>query len=375
MQEGDHLKRKVCLIFSLLALLIGFEPASAATIGEVLNRSHIFTHCSLAVLGRQALITVYSPGDESSRRKQAVAAARLLVNNAPAQFTTIFVRYYDNAGAVSYCEVIVNTRDITSLSVGTARLDDILSQLSVIYAQSGESAAQIFDKYLGAAEKQMDLGNFWEAEQIVDAASATHGTPADTNTSSRFTRDMLNLADSFDCWGDPDRAERILRRLLEHRSSVGNLADLDGDRSVQHLFDLLMANKRYQDAETFLQTMLGNPSLAADCQPALYAANLERMALCHGRMGRNEQSAGEFAQAISILQSHGGEYSSRLARCLEEMADSLASQGKSADARASLLRARSIYDHAIVSRSPAERIDYQLYSAHVKQIEEKLKRL
>jgi hypothetical protein len=57
------------------------------------------------------------------------------------------------------------------------------------------------------------------------------------------------------------------------------------------------------------------------------------------------------------------------------MADILTNQGKRDDARASLMRARSIYDHAIVSRIASERIDYQIYNAHVKQIEEKLRRL
>lgn len=383
--KGKNIVLSVKLLM-LLALLCASPPApslAAAPLSmstsliDVLHHSHIFGHAAvtLSTSGKRAAVTVNGFGcDDAARRKQAVAAARVLVNSAPAQFTTIFVRYLDSPAAVPYCEVLVNVRDITSLAVGTARLDDILSQLSVVYVQPGQSASQVLDQYLGAAEKQMDLGNFWEAEQIVDAATAVSGRVPE-GSSGRFTRDMINLADSFDCWGDSDRAERILRQLIDHRIGLGNLADADGDRSVQHLCDLFTSNKRYQDAETFLQSLLANPALSQTANPQRYAANMERLALIHSRMGQYDQAGSELAAATTVLQGQVGEYSSNLARCYEEMADILTNQGKRDDARASLMRARSIYDHAIVSRIASERIDYQIYNAHVKQIEEKLRRL
>lgn len=401
------MKQKLPLLVSLsLSLLTGClaVPVLAAplNVSEALSRSHVFAHENFSAVGKRALVTVPSfSGDETAKRKLAVAAARIIANSAPAQFTCVFVRYGDTNSKSPYCEVIVSIRDITSLSVGTSRLDDILTQLSVVCVQSGETGSHILDQYLGAAEKQMNAGNFWEAEQIVDQGLASAGNNSGSTTglntafdsgqggalsntinigdnpgtNARYARDMLTLADNFDCWGDPDRAERILRQLIDHRLTVGTLNDADGSRSIQHLCDLLIADKRYQDAETFVRNLL-SASITKETNPEAYAENIERLAQIHTAMGQFDQAASEYDEAIATIEKgNGGAYGSRLARCLEELADCQARQGKKVEARSTLLRARSIYDHAIVSRIASERIDYQVYNAHVKQIEEKLRRL
>jgi hypothetical protein len=74
------------------------------------------------------------------------------------------------------------------------------------------------------------------------------------------------------------------------------------------------------------------------------------------------------------LKEQGGE-NPRLAQAFEKMGDLYRSQGKRSDALTYYKRARAIYDKAVVSRKMAEKIDYQVYNAHLRQIDDKLKQL
>ena len=374
---------KVLLASSLLsAILLGATieqstlAQSSSGLSEALHKSRVFPSSSgarVSLINRQAVVEVFhNSGDALSRRRAAIYAARALVNYAAGQFNTVAVKFYDQGGSSSYSEVIVNARDITSLSVGTIKVDELAATVSQVDIGPADSKADIFNKYLGAAEKQIDQGHYWEAEQIVDSAARTHGNPPETN--GRFTKDMITLAEGFDTWGDPERAEAVLRKIVDHREATNSLNDADADRSVQHLVDLLIEGKRYSEAEQLLNKLVSNPSLSKTANPQAYAANLERLAQCHLAMAQYPQAETELNEVVSLKEG-SGESSISLAKTFEGLGDLYRSQGKRADAQSYYKRARAIFDHAVVSRKLSEKIDYQTYHAHLRQIDEKLKQL
>jgi len=388
------LKRRICaplflsstlvvflLAFLFASLLASFNLAALAdsdtNLDSALQRAHIFSgnqNAHAKLVDKQALIDVYHmAADQTARRKAAVAAARVLVNYAPAQFATVSVKFYQGSNTSSYCDVIVNARDITSLSAGTTSVDELAANVPLVDIAPGDSQASIFNKYLGAAEKQIDQGHFWEAEQIVDSVSRSHGLP--NEAAGRFTKDMISLADGFDNWGDPERAEKVLRKIIDHRDGANSLNDSDADRSIQHLVDLLIDAKRYKEADELLTKLLNNPSLSQSANPQAYANNLERLAFCHIKTGQYPQAETELNQVLSIKQQAAGDSSPATAQTLEGMGDLYKAQGKGNDARSLYKRARAIYDHAVVNRKGGEKMDYQVYNAHLKQIDDKLKQL
>ena len=373
--------RKMALLALSLAIAASTGPftlcalADSAGLHHALESANVYhgnNGARVNLVDKQAVVEVFHyAADSTARRKAAIFAARALVNYAPAQFTTVAVKYFDGSSRANYSEIIVNARDITSLSVGTAKLEDLIAAVPQIDITSSDNQTSIFNKYLGAAEKQIEQGHFWEAEQMIDAVSRTHGTPHDA--SGRFTKDMITLADGFDTWGDPDRSEKVLRKIVEHRETTNSLTDADADRSIEHLVDLLIDNKREKEAEELLTRLLNNPSLSQTSNPEAYAANLERLALCHLKLGQHEQAERELAQVIS-LKEQGGE-NPRLAQAFEKMGDVYRGQGKRNEALSYYKKARAIYDKAVVSRKMTEKIDYQVYNAHLRQIDDKLKQL
>ncbi|CAN5245655.1 hypothetical protein BH11CYA1_BH11CYA1_05400 [soil metagenome] len=368
-----------CLVSAVL-LGAAFEQCglaqSSSGLNEALHKARVFPPSSgarVSLINRQAVVEVFhNSGDALSRRKAAIYAARALVNYAAGQFNTVSVKFHDQGGTSSYSEVIVNARDITSLSVGTIKVDELAATVSQVDINQADSKADIFNKYLGAAEKQIDQGHFWEAEQIVDSAARTHGNPPETN--GRFTKDMITLAEGFDTWGDPERAEAVLRKIVDHREATNSLNDADADRSVQHLVDLLIESKRYPEAEQLLTKLINNPSLSKTSNPQAYAANLERLAQCHIATAQYTQAEAELNEVVSLKES-SGEGGIALAKTFENLGDLYRTQGKRADAQSYYKRARAIFDHAVVSRKISEKIDYQTYHAHLRQIDDKLKQL
>jgi len=370
--------KNICRALLLLICVASNWPAQASASGNLdsaLHRSRVFAShqgARVKLIDKQALVEVFHmPADQTARRKAAISAARVLVNYAPAQFATVSVKFYDGANTSSYTDVIVNARDITSLSAGSTTIDELAANVPVVDIVAGDNQASMFNKYLGAAEKQIDQGHFWEAEQIVDSTSRAHGLPSEA--AGRFTKDMISLADGFDNWGDPERAEKVLRKIIDQRDGANSLSDSDADRSIRHLVDLLIDGKRYKEAEELLSKLLNNPSLSQSANPQAYANNLERLAICHIRTSQYPQAEAELNQVLAIKQQSGGESSPAIAQTLEGLADLYRSQGKRTEALSYYKRARSIYDHAVVNRKSGEKMDYQAYNAHLKQIDDKLK--
>ncbi len=374
--------KKVVVFASLLAVAMGavFEPSvkaeSNSGLTAALHKAKVFSPSSGATVNlieRQAVVEVFHfTADGATRRKAAIFAARALVNYAAGQFNTIAVKFYDQGGTASYSEIIVNARDITSLVVGTIKVDELAASVSQVDISLNDNKVSIFNKYLGAAEKQIDQGHYWEAEQIVDSAARIHGNPPETN--GRFTRDMISLAEGFDTWGDPERAEAVLRKIVDHREATNSLNDSDADLSIQHLVDLLLEGKRYSEAEQLLNKLASNPSLSQAANPKAYASNLERLALCHIATAQYPQAESELNQVVSLKESNG-ESSISLAKTFETIGDLYRTQGKRGDAQNYYKKARAIFDRAVVSRKPSEKIDYQVYHAHLRQLDDKLKQL
>jgi hypothetical protein len=75
------------------------------------------------------------------------------------------------------------------------------------------------------------------------------------------------------------------------------------------------------------------------------------------------------------LKESNGESRISLANTFETLGDLYRIQGKRGDAQNYYKKARAIFDRAVVSRKPNEKIDYQVYHAHLRQLDDKLKKL
>jgi tetratricopeptide (TPR) repeat protein len=383
MNSRELFRAKLLVVFASLSVVafgaifeLSVKAESNSGLTAALHKAKVFPASSgatVSLIDRQAVVEVFHvAADGAARRKAAIFAARALVNYAAGQFNTIAVKFYDQSGTASYSEIIVNARDITSLVVGTIKLDELAVAVSQVDISPSDSKVSIFNKYLGAAEKQIEQGHYWEAEQIVDSAARIHGNPPETN--GRFTRDMISLAEGFDTWGDPERAEAVLRKIVDHREATNSLNDSDADLSIQHLVDLLLEGKRYSEAEQLLIKLASNPSLSQAANPRAYATNLERLALCHIATAQYPQAESELNQVVGLKESNG-ESSISLANTFETLGDLYRIQGKRGDAQNYYKKARAIFDRAVVSRKPNEKIDYQVYHAHLRQLDDKLKKL
>jgi len=368
------------LTIGLMHLLIGsclpcWAQERNAKVESVLQRAKVFGLSGARFTGqiveKEALVQVYNyPANSKNRLKDAIQVAKVLINFSPTQFMTVAVRYLDPSNSKYYDEIIIGNKDIVALSSGSCSFDDLVKSIQPIDIGPQDNQTSILNKYLVVAEKQIALNNYWEAEQIVDAALRAIGTaPGDP---ARLTQDMLNLADGLDARGDLERAERVLKKVLEVRALSGRLNDPDADRTISHLTDLYLSDGRFVPAVDMLNRLLANPTLSLTANPEAYANNLERLGMCHFKNKDYAQSLTEFLQVVNLKRQQKGDRSTALAIALEELGDSYKAQGQTVDAMASYKEAHSIYDHAVVSSSRLDKMDYSIYTAHVKQLDQKL---
>jgi tetratricopeptide (TPR) repeat protein len=184
---------------------------------------------------------------------------------------------------------------------------------------------------------------------------------------------MITLADGLDARGDFDRAERVLKRVLEVRAQNGNLDDADANRTIDHLDNLYTSDKRYKEAEEMVERMINNPALSQATNPSAYANNLERLAVIHFKNKEVEKALSELTQVVALKKAQRGEQSPELAIAYEELGDTYRAQGQNADARSYFMMAHAIYDHAVVNKVRTDKMDYSVYYGHVKQLDEKLR--
>jgi tetratricopeptide (TPR) repeat protein len=249
-------------------------------------------------------------------------------------------------------------------------MDDLLKGAQIIDIGPQDNQTSMLNKYLIVAEKQMGENNYWEAEQVVDAALRAVGERP--TEQSRLTQDMLNLADGLDARGDLERAERVLKKVLEVRAQNGRLDDPDAERTIDHLTELYISDKRYSDALEMLNKLISNPNLSQINNPVAFANNLERLGVCHFKNKNYDQALSEFSQVVALKRQQKGDRSPALAMALEELGDTYKAQGQNTDAQSNYKEAHAIYDHAVVSSSRVDKMDYAVYSAHVKQLDKKI---
>jgi tetratricopeptide (TPR) repeat protein len=369
-------------VLTLIAILSSSQvrPAAAQVrnqkLESALQHAHAFagsgSRYSVQLLEKEGLVQVsnYPLNPPKNRIKDAILAARALIKYSPTQFTNVSVRYVDPSNSNYYSEMIVTAKDITALSVGTSSMEDLIKAAMVIDVGAQDNQTSILNKYLLVAEKQMGENNYWEAEQVVDAALRAVGAPP--SEQSRLTQDMLNLADGLDARGDLERAERVLRRVLDVRALSGRLDDADAERTIDHLTALYISDKRYSDAIEMLNKLISNPNLSQLNNPVAFANNLERLGVCHYKSKNYDQAMSEFTQVVALKRQQKGDHSPSLAMALEELGDTYKAQGQNTDAQSNYKEAHAIYDHAVVSNNRIDKMDYAVYFAHVKQLDQKL---
>ena len=66
-----------------------------------------------------------------------------MINYSPTQFIVVAVRYLDPSNSRYFSEVMVTARDITSLSVGTSSLDDLVKNAQIVDVGPQDNSASI----------------------------------------------------------------------------------------------------------------------------------------------------------------------------------------------------------------------------------------
>ena len=358
-------------------------------LSRVLLHARVFKGASPTVLvsEKQAIVTIngyYARGDSILRRKDAVLAAKAIINYSPTQFAAVSVRYIEPASSGSYIEDIVSAREITSLTVGTIKLDDLANQIIELSVSAFDSPAALFNKYLTGVELAISRGDFWEAGVLVDAMP---DSPA--GDLGRFTSDMLVLSSGFDSYGDSTRSTRFLVRAVSLLRQAGRLCDSQGDQLIERLVGLYLQDNRFEPAQSLLTGLL--TEIPASANQSMYCGNLERLALVYMKSGQAARAEAPLQEALTIRQAAGVD--ANLAKTMESLGDVYAATGRRGDAQALYLKAKAIYDHAVVSRSVTSGaggvfgrsgsgsatgnsgtyMDFQVYRGHIKQLQEKLK--
>ncbi len=336
------------------------QPPQQSNLARAVRAHKLFKGLSISTFtrGRQAVICVYGYNG-ANYRLDAVQAARAVTAAYSGQFLTTAVRYYEKEQG--YKEVLLTSRDITSLEAGTIKAGELALQAQEVNIGSYDGTAVVFEKYLAAAESLIEKGSYFEAEQIVDSLGPAPGGAA----ADRFARDMLQLSQGFDTYGDLYRAARILEKVVDERKNAGTLLSADADLTVERLIDLYLADKRYSDAENLLKELVAKPE-----QGQARTNNLERLAVVQLRLGKNEEALSALNE---VLKAREAGPVAALARTLENIGDAYRALGRKGDAQASYKRARAVYDKAVVATKREQRIDYQVYAGRVKQLDEKLK--
>lgn len=343
---------------------VDHSPISVAA--RAVSSRHIFKGASVntSARDRQAIVVVHGYHG-NNQRVDAIQAARAVADSSPGAFLTISVRYQDGA---QYREYIVSAREITSLNAGTIKLPELASQIVEVNIGPGDNAQTHFEKYLTAAEGQIQKGNFWEAEQIVDSVSAVPG-----HASDRYARAMMTISQGFDAYGDLYRAAKILEKVIEQRKASGTMGGIDADLTVDRLVNLYTEDKRYKEAQALLQELI-DATPASERKSNAYANNLERLAVIKLRAGDNSEAEASLKDVLSIRGTQS-ETNSAFARTLENLGDAHKAAGHRSEAQGMYKRAKSIYDKAVVNPKRDQQIDFQVYAGRVKQLEEKLKQL
>ncbi|MBX9938715.1 MAG: tetratricopeptide repeat protein [Candidatus Obscuribacterales bacterium] len=316
--------------------------------------------------GRQAVVAVYGYKG-SNFRLDAILAARAIANTFSGQFLTFAIRYYEPNNSRAYKEVLLTSKDITSLEAGTSKLPEFATSLPVVEVSAYDGAAVCFEKYLIVAEQLISKGSFFEAEQIVDSLGPAPGGI----DQSRYTRDMMHLAQGFDSYGDSYRAARILESVVEQRRASGSLFGDEAELTVDRLIDLYLAEKRFEDAEKLLNEIIAANS--NNRAGKAYINNLERLGVVLLRQGKGAEALLKFKEVLA-LRTASGEGLGR-ARTLENLGDAHRLVGSKGEALSSYRESKALYDKAVVSPKRHEQIDFQVYSGRVKQLEEKMKHL
>ncbi len=316
--------------------------------------------------GRQAVVAVYGYKG-ANFRMDAILAARAIADSFSGQFLTFAIRYYEPNNSRAYKEVLLTSKDITSLEAGTIKLAEFASSLPVVEVSAYDGAVVCFEKYLLVAEQLISKGSFFEAEQIVDSLGPAPGGI----DQSRYTRDMMHLAQGFDSYGDSYRAARILESVVEQRRVSGSLFGDEAELTVDRLIDIYLAEKRFEDAEKLLNEIIAANS--SNKAGKSYVNNLERLGVVLLRQGKGADALPKFKEVLELRTANGAGLGR--ARTLENLGDAHRLVGSKGEALSSYRESKALYDKAVVSPKRHEQIDFQVYSGRVKQIEEKMKHL
>lgn len=361
---------------SAKAFSLGQTPAISPTLNKsvavygglhkAISSRKLFRGAAISAFnkGRQAVVAVYGYKG-ANFRMDAILAARAIADTFNGQFLTFAIRYYEPNNSRAYKEVLLTSKDITSLEAGTIKLADFATSLPVVEVSAYDGAVVCFEKYLVVAEQLISKGSFFEAEQIVDSLGPAPGGI----DQSRYTRDMMHLAQGFDSYGDSYRAARILESVVEQRRVAGSLFGDEAELTVDRLIDLYLTEKRFEDAERLLSEIIAANS--NNKAGKAYINNLERLGVVLIRQGKGAEALLKFKEVLA-LRTASGEGLGR-ARTLENLGDAYRIVGSRTEAMSSYLEAKALYDKAVVSPKRHEQIDFQVYSGRVKQIEEKMK--
>jgi tetratricopeptide (TPR) repeat protein len=369
------------LLFSTMGLQ--FFPSAnrawaAGGMEQAISKSKVlrgYGYASCRLMNKQAIVDVFHfKGDlNASARKLAISLAKVMVNYAPAQFYIVSVRFHGEANEYPYQEYIVASRDITSLNAGSINYADMVATLPGMRVEGVGALPDVAGRYINIADEMTVAGKYWEAEQVLTQLSREGMVRHET--SSDYLTSLTSLANAFDNWGDPDKGEACLLKAYE----LGNNEFLGFDQeAMQHavsaLVKLQIQEQRYSLADEELRHILQRPEVLAgsDVGKASRAHYLTLLGHLQQKIGQLNDA---LAQGKVAWELRGGQQNAKTISLLEFLGDVSRDLGKTKEAKDYYRQAKSACDKAILAHTDSERIDYLIYSARVKQIDEKLKRV
>jgi len=372
----------VTMILTLGFCSMATKPAQAQAtpnLAGLVERSHILhngAYVQVETAGKRAQVDVFRfhPQDNVSRSRAAISIAKSIVNYAPAQYYLIAVRFHWEAQSLPYREFIVPVRDITSLNAGSISLEQLSAALSNVEAGVADTPWMVAERYLSVAHQYVAQGKYWEADMIISALDV--GANAPESCAERYTASLIALSRGYDSWGDPDKAQNALSRALAYCQSRGGMSQPQSVRVVQSMTEMLIAANKLDQAQTQLKAILERPEIAngQDEQAQIARANyLELLARVHLKAGLYDEAESELKQVLELNDKAHVDKNMRGANSFELLGDVYKMKGEGRGAREYYGRAKSIFEKALLNKDHTERIDYGMYAARVKQIDDKLR--
>lgn len=192
---------------------------------------------------------------------------------------------------------------------------------------------------LAEGERQLEAGNFAEAEASLSQAAREGGGPASRRVGLR-----LQLAEAQRKQAKLAEAEDNARQALE----VATREQDDGLQllCLHALSEVLVERGNLPEAQSKLEEAVKIDAQRKTPDPILMARRLRQLGIVYHRLGRAAESTAKLSEAAAMYEKNCGEQDSETGQVLAELAVAYRAQEKYADAEKCFTRALRIHEQS-----------------------------